>query len=49
VAGGIAPSPLAEAGGLPTGPDGRVQVPPDPTADGLPGVHVPGDLAAIPG
>ena len=48
-AGGIAPSPLVEASGLPTGPGGRVPVLPDLTVDGLPGVYVLGDIAVIPG
>ena len=48
-AGGIAPSPLVEASGLPTGPGGRVPVLPDLTVEGLPGVYVLGDIAAIPG
>ncbi len=48
-AGGIAPSPLVEASGLPTDPGGRVPVLPDLSVDGLPGVYVLGDIAAIPG
>ena len=47
--GGIAAAPLAEASGLPTGHGGRVDVAPDLTVAGFPGVYVLGDLANIPG
>ncbi len=47
--GGIAASPLAEQSGLPTGHGGRVDVDPDLTVEGYPGVYVLGDLANIAG
>ncbi len=47
--GGIAPAPLAAVSGLATGRGGRVDVEPDLTVAGYPGVYVLGDLANIPG
>jgi NADH dehydrogenase len=47
--GGIAAAPLAEASGLPTGRGGRVDVRPELTVEGYPGVYVLGDLANIAG
>jgi NADH:quinone reductase (non-electrogenic) len=47
--GGIAAAPLAEASGLSTGRGGRVEVRPDLTVEGYPGLYVLGDLANIAG
>jgi len=40
---------LSESAGLPRGHGGRIDVRPDLTADGFPGVYVLGDFANIPG
>ncbi len=47
--GGIAAAPLAATSGLRTGRGGRVEVRPDLTVEGHPGVYVLGDLANIEG
>jgi NADH dehydrogenase len=47
--GGIAAAPLAEACGLPTGHGGRIDVTPELTVEGHPGVYALGDLANIAG
>ena len=47
--GGIMAPPLAGAAGLPQGRGGRIDVQPDLTVDGFPGVYVVGDVANIPG
>lgn len=47
--GGIAASSLAEESGLPTGHGGRVDVGPELTVAGYPGLYVLGDLANIAG
>ena len=47
--GGLSASPLSESAGLPRGHGGRIDVRPDLTADGFPGVYVLGDFANIPG
>ncbi len=46
--GGIMAPPLASVGGLPRGRGGRVDVLPDLTVDGAPGVYAVGDVANIP-
>jgi NADH dehydrogenase len=48
-AGGLMASPLAANAGLPRGHGGRIDVKPDLTVDGFPGVYVLGDLANIAG
>jgi NADH dehydrogenase len=48
-AGGEKASSIVEASGLPTGRGGRVDVEPDLTVDGVPGVYVVGDAANISG
>jgi NADH dehydrogenase len=48
-AGGLQASSLAGLGGLPQGRGGRVEVEPDLTVDGVPGLYVLGDMANIPG
>jgi NADH dehydrogenase len=48
-AGGLKAAAPAEASGLPRGRGGRVDVEPDLTVDGFPGVYVVGDIANIPG
>jgi NADH dehydrogenase len=47
-AGGLMASPLAASAGLPRGHGGRIEVRPDLTAEGFPGVYVLGDFANIP-
>jgi NADH dehydrogenase len=47
--GGLQAAPLAGAAGLPTSRGGRIDVQPDLTVDGFPGVYVVGDIANIPG
>jgi NADH:ubiquinone reductase (H+-translocating) len=46
--GGLSASPLAENAGLPRGHGGRIDVRPDLTVEGFPGVYVLGDFANIP-
>ena len=46
--GGIMAPPIAGAAGLPQGRGGRIDVQPDLTVDGFPGVYVIGDVANIP-
>jgi NADH:ubiquinone reductase (H+-translocating) len=46
--GGIMAPPLAAASGLPRGRGGRIEVLPDLSVDGAPGVYVVGDVANIP-
>jgi NADH dehydrogenase len=46
--GGIMAPPLAAASGLPRGRGGRIDVQPDLTVDGVPGVYAIGDVANIP-
>jgi NADH dehydrogenase len=46
--GGIMAPPLAAAAGLPRGRGGRIEVQPDLTVEGAPGVYVIGDVANIP-
>ena len=46
--GGIMAPTVAGAAGLPQGRGGRIDVQPDLTVDGLPGVYVIGDVANIP-
>jgi NADH dehydrogenase len=48
-AGGLMASPLAANAGLPRGHGGRIDVKPDLTVDGFPGVYVLGDFANIAG
>ncbi len=48
-AGGLMASPLAANAGLPRGHGGRIEVQPDLTVEGFPGVYVLGDFANIPG
>ena len=48
-AGGLMASPLAANAGLPRGHGGRIEVKPDLTVDGFPGIYVLGDFANIPG
>ena len=47
--GGIAAAPIVEASGLPAGHGGRIDVEPDLTVPGYPGVYALGDLANIAG
>jgi NADH:ubiquinone reductase (H+-translocating) len=47
-AGGLMASPLAANAGLPQGHGGRIEVRPDLTVAGFPGVYVLGDFANIP-
>jgi NADH dehydrogenase len=47
--GGEMASPLAAQAGLPRGRGGRVDVQPDLTVEGFPGLYVLGDLANVPG
>src|SRR3954454_8584188 len=47
--GGIKAPPLAAAAGLPQGRGGRIDVQPDLTVEGVPGIYVVGDVANIPG
>jgi NADH dehydrogenase len=47
--GGEMASPIAALSSLPQGRGGRIDVQPDLTVEGVPGVHVLGDLANIPG
>jgi NADH dehydrogenase len=47
--GGESAAPIAAAAGLPTGRGGRVDVGPDLTVAGHPGVYAVGDVANIPG
>ena len=46
--GGIMAAPLAAKSGLPQGRGGRINVQPDLTVEGFPGVYVLGDFANIP-
>jgi NADH dehydrogenase len=46
--GGIMAPPLAAAAGLPRGRGGRIEVQPDLTIEGIPGVYAVGDVANIP-
>jgi NADH dehydrogenase len=46
--GGIMAPPLAAASGLPRGRGGRIEVQPDLTVEGYPGVYAIGDVANIP-
>jgi NADH:ubiquinone reductase (H+-translocating) len=48
-AGGLMASPLAANAGLPRGQGGRIEVKPDLTVPGFPGVYALGDFANIPG
>jgi NADH dehydrogenase len=48
-AGGLMAAAPAKASGLPQGRGGRIDVGPDLTVDGVPGVYVIGDIANIPG
>ena len=48
-AGGLMASPLAAHAGLPQGHGGRIDVQPDLTVEGFPGVYALGDFANIPG
>ena len=48
-AGGLMASPLADNSGLPRGRGGRIEVQPDLTVAGFPGVYALGDFANIPG
>ena len=47
--GGESGAPIAQDAGLPTGRGGRIDVQPDLTVDGFPGVYAVGDVANIPG
>src|SRR4051794_24276601 len=47
--GGIKAAPLAAAAGVPTGRGGRIEVQPDLTIEGVPGVYAAGDVANVPG
>jgi NADH:ubiquinone reductase (H+-translocating) len=47
--GGIKAPPLAQAAGIPQGRGGRIDVLPDLTVDGAPGLYAVGDIANIPG
>src|SRR3954469_15850413 len=47
--GGIKAPPVAATCGLPQGRGGRIDVQPDLTVEGFPGVYVVGDVANIPG
>jgi NADH dehydrogenase len=46
--GGLKAADIATAAGLPQGHGGRIDVRPDFTLDGVPGIHVIGDIANIP-
>jgi NADH dehydrogenase len=46
--GGLKAAPVTEAAGLPQGKGGRIDVQPDLTVDGFPGVLAIGDVANIP-
>jgi NADH dehydrogenase len=48
-AGGLMAAPLADNSGLPRGRGGRIEVQPDLTVAGFPGVYALGDFANIPG
>ena len=48
-AGGLMAAPLADNSGLPRGRGGRIDVEPDLTVAGFPGVYALGDFANIPG
>jgi NADH:quinone reductase (non-electrogenic) len=48
-AGGLMASPIAASSGMPLGRGGRIDVRPDLTVAGYPGIYVLGDLANIPG
>jgi NADH dehydrogenase len=47
-AGGLMAAPLAASAGLPQGHGGRIEVKPDLTVEGFPGVYALGDFANIP-
>lgn len=47
-AGGLMAAPLAEHAGLPRGRGGRIEVQPDLTVEGFPGVYALGDFANVP-
>ena len=47
-AGGLMAAPLADHAGLPRGRGGRIEVQPDLTVEGLPGVYALGDFANVP-
>jgi NADH:quinone reductase (non-electrogenic) len=47
-AGGLMASPLAANSGLPQGHGGRIEVKPDLTVEGFPGVYALGDFANVP-
>ena len=47
--GGLMASPLAASAGLPRGRGGRIEVRPDLTGEGFPGVYALGNFADIPG
>lgn len=47
-AGGLQAAPVATAAGLPTSRGGRIDVQPDLSVEGYPGVYVVGDIANIP-
>jgi NADH:ubiquinone reductase (H+-translocating) len=47
--GGLMAAPPAAASGMPQGRGGRIDVEPDLTVNGYPGVYVVGDIANIPG
>jgi NADH dehydrogenase len=47
--GGESAAPIAASGGLPTGRGGRIEVQPELTVEGFPGVYAIGDVANIPG
>jgi NADH dehydrogenase len=47
-AGGLMASPLAASTGLPQGHGGRIEVRPDLTVEGFPGVYALGDFANVP-
>jgi NADH:ubiquinone reductase (H+-translocating) len=48
-AGGLMASPITATSGMPLGRGGRIDVQPDLTVAGFPGIYVLGDLANIPG
>ena len=48
-AGGLMAAAPAAASGLPRGRGGRIEVEPDLTVEGFPGVYVAGDIANVPG
>jgi NADH:ubiquinone reductase (H+-translocating) len=48
-AGGLMAAPLADNSGLPRGRGGRIEVQPDLTIEGFPGVYALGDFANVPG